>query len=85
MQVLNLLKIAFGRKQNITSDSHDKGKIYPMGSVLISALRLVDVFSDDSNFRSSFMSSTVRFFAELLALTIISFIFLGNSRCFKPR
>jgi hypothetical protein len=58
-----LLKISFGRKINITSDSHDKGKIYPMGSVLISALRLVDVFSDDSNFRSFFLTNTVRFFA----------------------
>ncbi|XP_066337448.1 nodulin homeobox-like isoform X2 [Miscanthus floridulus] len=67
LKVLNLLKIAFGRKQNITSDSHDKGKIYPMGSVLISALRLVDVFSDDSNFRSSFMTNTVPFLTQILA------------------
>jgi hypothetical protein len=59
LQVLNLLKTAFGRKQQNTSDSHDKS--YPMGSVLISALRLVDVFSDDSNFRSSFMTNTVSF------------------------
>jgi hypothetical protein len=58
-----LLKIAFGKKKYITSDSHDKVKIYPMGSMLISALRLVDVFSDDSNFRSSFLTNTVRFFA----------------------
>jgi hypothetical protein len=54
-----LLKTAFGRKHNIISDYHNKS--YPMGSVLISALRLVDVFSDDSNFRSSFMTNTVRF------------------------
>jgi hypothetical protein len=58
MQVLDLLKTAFGRKQKLTLDSHDKS--YPMGSVLISALRLVDVFSDDSNFRSSFITNTVR-------------------------
>jgi hypothetical protein len=53
-----LLKTAFGRKQKLNADSHDKS--YPMGTVLISALRLVDVFSDDSNFRSSFMTNTVR-------------------------
>ncbi|ONM27323.1 Nodulin homeobox [Zea mays] len=67
LEVLNLLKISFGRKINITSDSHDKGKIYPMGSVLISALRLVDVFSDDSNFRSFFLTNTVPFLIQILA------------------
>jgi hypothetical protein len=59
MQVLDLLKTAFGRKQKPAASSHDKN--YPMGSVLISALRLVDVFSDDSNFRSSFITNTVSF------------------------
>ncbi|WVZ50097.1 hypothetical protein U9M48_001385 [Paspalum notatum var. saurae] len=65
-EVLNLLKTAFGRKQEITSHSHAKS--YPMGSVLISALRLVDVFSDDSNFRLSFMSNTVPFLTQILAI-----------------
>jgi hypothetical protein len=59
MQVLNLLKTAIGRKQKPTASSHDKS--YPVGSVLINALRLVDVFSDDSNFRSSFITNTVSF------------------------
>ncbi|AQK48716.1 Putative homeodomain-like transcription factor superfamily protein [Zea mays] len=67
LEVLNLLKIAFGKKKYITSDSHDKVKIYPMGSMLISALRLVDVFSDDSNFRSSFLTNTVPFLTQILA------------------
>ncbi|KAI4969068.1 hypothetical protein ZWY2020_046398 [Hordeum vulgare] len=48
--------------------SHDKS--YPMGSVLISALRLADVFSDDSNFRSSFITNT---------LNSILFIFSADS------
>ena len=47
--VLNLLKTEFGRKQKVTSDCHDNS--CPMGSVLISALGLVDVFSVDLNFR----------------------------------
>lgn len=38
-----------------------------MGSVLISALRLVDVFSDDSNFRSSFITNTIPFLTQILA------------------
>ena len=57
--VLNLLKTEFGRKQKVTSDCHDNS--CPMGSVLISALGLVDVFSVDLNFRSSFMTNTLRF------------------------
>ncbi|KAF8672999.1 hypothetical protein HU200_049070 [Digitaria exilis] len=72
LEVLNLLKTAFGRKQKNTSDSHDKS--YPMGSVLISALRLVDVFSDDSNFRSSFMTSTVPFLTQILAIPHDEFV-----------
>ncbi|KAK8448113.1 hypothetical protein SEVIR_8G226500v4 [Setaria viridis] len=72
LEVLNLLKTAFGRKQKITSDSHNKS--YPMGSVLISALRLVDVFSDDSNFRSSFMTNTVPFLTQILAIPHDEFV-----------
>uniref|UniRef100_A0ACD5UQH8 Uncharacterized protein n=1 Tax=Avena sativa TaxID=4498 RepID=A0ACD5UQH8_AVESA len=65
LEVLNLLKTAFGRKQKPAAGSHDKS--YPMGSVLISALRLVDVFSDDSNFRSSFITNTIPFLTQILA------------------
>lgn len=65
LEVLDLLKIAFGRKQKPAASSHDKS--YPMGSVLISALRLVDVFSDDSNFRSSFITNTIPFLTQILA------------------
>ncbi|CAN6363585.1 unnamed protein product [Urochloa humidicola] len=72
LEVLNLLKTAFGRKQKITTDSHNKS--YPMGSVLISALRLVDVFSDDSNFRSSFMINTVPFLTQILAIPHDDFV-----------
>ncbi|KAL6907871.1 hypothetical protein ACP4OV_002041 [Aristida adscensionis] len=72
LEVLNLLKTAFGTKQKLTADSHDKS--YPMGSVLISALRLVDVFSDDSNFRSSFMTNTVPFLTQILAIPHDEFV-----------
>ncbi|CAO2142588.1 unnamed protein product [Urochloa humidicola] len=71
-EVLNLLKTAFGRKQNIATDSHNKS--CPMGSVHISALRLVDVFSDDSNFRSSFMINTVPFLTQILAIPHDDFV-----------
>jgi len=72
LEVLDLLKTAFGRKQQNTYESHDKS--YPMGSVLISALRLVDVFSDDSNFRSSFMTNTVPFLTQILAIPHDEFV-----------
>ncbi|KQJ87497.1 nodulin homeobox isoform X2 [Brachypodium distachyon] len=65
LKVLDLLKTAFGRKEKSVAGSHDKS--YPMGSVLISALRLVDVFSDDSNFRSSFINNTIPFLTQILA------------------
>ncbi|XP_047082074.1 nodulin homeobox-like [Lolium rigidum] len=65
LEVLDLLKTAFGRKQKPAASSHHKN--YPMGSVLISALRLVDVFSDDSNFRSSFITNTIPFLTQILA------------------
>ncbi|KAK3119298.1 hypothetical protein QOZ80_9BG0717470 [Eleusine coracana subsp. coracana] len=72
LEVLDLLKTAFGKKQKLNSDSHDKS--YPMGTVLISALRLVDVFSDDSNFRSSFMTNTVPFLTQILAIPHDEFV-----------
>uniref|UniRef100_J3M4M8 Homeobox domain-containing protein n=2 Tax=Oryza brachyantha TaxID=4533 RepID=J3M4M8_ORYBR len=72
LEVLDLLKTAFGRKQKLTSDSHDKS--FPMGSVLISALRLVDVFSDDSNFRSSFITNTIPFLTQILAIPHDEFV-----------
>uniref|UniRef100_A0A0E0DN10 Uncharacterized protein n=1 Tax=Oryza meridionalis TaxID=40149 RepID=A0A0E0DN10_9ORYZ len=72
LEVLDLLKTAFGRKQKLTLDSHDKS--YPMGSVLISALRLVDVFSDDSNFRSSFITNTIPFLTQILAIPHDEFV-----------
>ncbi|XP_003578513.2 nodulin homeobox isoform X2 [Brachypodium distachyon] len=65
LEVLDLLKTAFGRKEKPAAGSHDKS--FPMGSVLISALRLVDVFSDDSNFRSSFITNTIPFLTQILA------------------
>ncbi|XP_051192258.1 nodulin homeobox isoform X1 [Lolium perenne] len=65
LEVLNLLKTAIGRKQKPTASSHDKS--YPVGSVLINALRLVDVFSDDSNFRSSFITNTIPFLTQIFA------------------
>ncbi|KZV54339.1 hypothetical protein F511_03594 [Dorcoceras hygrometricum] len=61
LQVLELLKKLFGidhDKSNVSSE-----KIYPKGQLELNAMRLADVFSDDSNFRSFIMIN----FTEALA------------------
>lgn len=46
--MFDLLKTAFGGDPgHIASD-----RIYPMGFLQLNAMRLADIFSDDSNFRS---------------------------------
>ncbi|XP_062171969.1 nodulin homeobox isoform X3 [Alnus glutinosa] len=50
LEVLGLLKTALGRDpEHLTSCS---GRSYPMGFLQLNAMRLADIFSDDSNFRS---------------------------------
>lgn len=49
-QVLELLKTLFSKTQNEPSTCSDKD--IPKGHLQLYAMRLADVFSDDSNFRS---------------------------------
>ncbi|XP_062087013.1 nodulin homeobox isoform X2 [Humulus lupulus] len=49
-EVLELLKAALGRDPRHLSTC--SGRNYPMGFLQLNAMRLADVFSDDSNFRS---------------------------------
>ncbi|XP_059429522.1 nodulin homeobox-like isoform X2 [Corylus avellana] len=50
LEVLGLLKTALGRDpEHLASSS---GRSYPMGFLQLNAMRLADIFSDDSNFRS---------------------------------
>ncbi|KAF4357594.1 hypothetical protein F8388_007130, partial [Cannabis sativa] len=49
-EVLELLKAALGREPRHLSTCADRN--YPMGFLQLNAMRLADVFSDDSNFRS---------------------------------
>ena len=50
IQVLELLKNALSRdSKNLASCSE---KRYPIGFLQLNAMRLADIFSDDSNFRS---------------------------------
>lgn len=50
MQVLELLKAAVGKDPRLFSACSDRS--YPMGLLQLNAMRLADIFSDDSNFRS---------------------------------
>lgn len=50
MQVLELLKTTFGGDHKYLSGGSEK--THPTGLLQLNAMRLADIFSDDSNFRS---------------------------------
>ncbi|RWW29648.1 hypothetical protein GW17_00005822 [Ensete ventricosum] len=58
IEFLEILRIAFRSEVRLPGDTQYKSN--PMGLLLLNALRLADIFSDDSNFRSFFMSKSVR-------------------------
>ncbi|XP_057964013.1 nodulin homeobox [Malania oleifera] len=60
LEVLELLKTALGRDTKYISSCSDK--TYPMGLLQLNAMRLADIFSDDSNFRSY----VTKYFTEFL-------------------
>ncbi|XP_028756976.1 nodulin homeobox [Neltuma alba] len=65
LEVFDVLKTAFGNDpQNLKSD-----KNYPMGFLQLNAMRLADIFSDDSNFRSYM---TICFTKVLAAIFMLS-------------
>lgn len=47
-QVFDLLKTAFGNNPQTLKN----GTNYPMGFLQLNAMRLAEIFSDDSNFRT---------------------------------
>lgn len=61
LEVLELLKKMFGR--DTTQQIATSTQIYPKGQLQLNAMRLADIFSDDSNFRSYI----TRYFTEVLA------------------
>ncbi|WMV47535.1 hypothetical protein MTR67_040920, partial [Solanum verrucosum] len=56
--VLNLLKKMFG--MDVQQSVAPSDKIYPKGQLQLNAMRLADIFSDDSNFRSFITTHFVR-------------------------
>ncbi|XP_021721428.1 nodulin homeobox-like isoform X2 [Chenopodium quinoa] len=61
VEVITLLKTMLSRDLKLLVNH--SGKIYPRGLLQLNALRLTDIFSDDSNFRSYITT----YFAEVLA------------------
>ncbi|CAL9114770.1 unnamed protein product [Musa textilis] len=66
IEFLEILRIAFRSEVRLPGDTQYKSN--PMGLLLLNALHLVDIFSDDSNFRSFFMSKSIPVLAEILTV-----------------
>ncbi|XP_021715012.1 nodulin homeobox-like [Chenopodium quinoa] len=64
VEVITLLKTMFSR--DLKRLVNHSGKTYPRGLLQLNALRLTDIFSDDSNFRSYITT----YFAEVLAVIL---------------
>ncbi|WOL03334.1 hypothetical protein Cni_G12054 [Canna indica] len=63
---LDLLRIAFRSEAKQPGDTQYRSN--PIGLLLLNTLRLADIFSDDSNFRSFFMTTSIPVLAEILAV-----------------
>ncbi|KAK4355726.1 hypothetical protein RND71_024697 [Anisodus tanguticus] len=67
LEVLNLLKEMFGtdfQQSVVPSD-----KVYPKGQLQLNAMRLADIFSDDSNFRSFITAHFTEVLTEIFSVT----------------
>ncbi|XP_061375735.1 nodulin homeobox-like [Gastrolobium bilobum] len=65
LEVFDLLKKAFGRDPgHLTAD-----RSHPMGFVQLNAMRLADIFSDDSNFRSYMILCFTKVLTAIISLT----------------
>ncbi|XP_027927191.1 nodulin homeobox isoform X1 [Vigna unguiculata] len=65
LEVFDLLKKAFGRDTgHLTAD-----RSHPMGFVQLNAMRLADIFSDDSNFRSYMILCFTKVLTAIISLS----------------
>ncbi|RDX99246.1 Nodulin homeobox, partial [Mucuna pruriens] len=65
LEVFDLLKKAFGRDPgHLTAD-----RSHPMGFVQLNAMRLADIFSDDSNFRSYMILCFTKVLTAIISLS----------------
>ncbi|XP_027345575.1 nodulin homeobox-like isoform X2 [Abrus precatorius] len=66
LEVFDLLKTAFGRDPAYTTTTD---RSYPMGLLQLNAMRLADIFSDDSNFRSYMTICFTRVLTAIISLS----------------
>ncbi|KAJ8543338.1 hypothetical protein K7X08_005861 [Anisodus acutangulus] len=67
LEVLNLLKEMFGTDFQQSVAPSDK--VYPKGQLQLNAMRLADIFSDDSNFRSFITAHFTEVLTEIFSVT----------------
>ncbi|WOK95695.1 nodulin homeobox isoform X3 [Canna indica] len=66
LEFLDLLRVAFRSEGKQHDDTQYRSN--PMGFLHLNALRLADIFSDDSNFRSFFMTNSIPVLTEILSV-----------------
>ncbi|XP_038996188.1 nodulin homeobox-like isoform X1 [Hibiscus syriacus] len=72
LEVLQLLKSGLSKNPKHLSVSSDR--TYPMGLLQLNAMRLADIFSDDSNFRSYITLYFTEFLSAIFSLSLGDFL-----------
>ncbi|KAB5569406.1 hypothetical protein DKX38_003199 [Salix brachista] len=83
LEILELLKAALSKDPNYLSPCSDK--TFPMGLLLLNAMRLADIFSDDSNFRSFITTCFTKVMTAIFSLPHGDFLSIWCSSEFPPR
>ncbi|KAJ7947713.1 Nodulin homeobox [Quillaja saponaria] len=66
LEILELLKNAFGKEHSFLANT---SRGYPMGLLQLNAMRLADIFSDDSNFRSYITTCFTKVLTAIFSLS----------------
>ncbi|KAG5251782.1 nodulin homeobox [Salix suchowensis] len=83
LEILELLKAALSKEPNYLSPCSDK--TFPMGLLRLNAMRLADIFSDDSNFRSFITTCFTKVMTAIFSLPHGDFLSIWCSSEFPPR
>ncbi|KAJ7008419.1 nodulin homeobox-like isoform X4 [Populus alba x Populus x berolinensis] len=83
LEILELLKAAPSKDPNHLSPCSDR--TFPMGLLRLNAMRLADIFSDDSNFRSFITTCFTKVMTAIFSLPHGDFLSIWCSSEFPPR
>ncbi|KAB5527487.1 hypothetical protein DKX38_021334 [Salix brachista] len=83
LEILELLKAALNKDPNHLSPRPDR--TFPMGLLQLNAMRLADIFSDDSNFRSYITTCFTKVLTAIFSLPHGDFLSIWCSSEFPPR